>query len=74
MASRRSSPPAEVASQHAQLVSIVRAYAVALERAARVALRPRSRLHVSAMLIAATTAASSGFASTVAAIDAALDG
>jgi hypothetical protein len=65
-------PPAEVRSEHAQLVTIVRAYAVALERAARVALRPRGRVRGGDMLISATTVASSAFASTVAAIEAAL--
>ncbi len=67
-------PPAEVVSQHAQLVSIVHAYEVALQRAARAAVRPRGPLHASDMLVSATTLASSQFASTVAAIDAALGG
>jgi hypothetical protein len=67
-------PPAEVASQHARLESIVHAYEVALQRAARAAVRPRGRLHASNMLVSATTVASSEFASTVSAIDAALGG
>jgi hypothetical protein len=65
-------PPAEVASAHARLVSIVRAYAVALERAGHVAVGPRGELRAGNMLISATTTASSAFASTVAMIDAAL--
>jgi hypothetical protein len=65
-------PPAGVRSEHARLAAIVRAYEVALERAARVALRPRGRPRGGDMLISATTAASSAFASTVAAIEASL--
>jgi len=65
-------PPPEVASHHARLVSIVRAYELALGRAARVAVRPGGELRAGNMLISATTAASSAFASTVAAINAKL--
>jgi hypothetical protein len=67
-------PPTEVASQHARLVLIVRAYADRMEGAARVAGRPGGGLRAGNMLISATTAASSSFASTVATIDATLRG
>jgi hypothetical protein len=67
-------PPDAVASQHAQLVSIVRGYAVAMERAARIVGRPGGELRAGNMLISATAAATSAFASTVSTIDATLRG
>lgn len=65
-------PPSSVAAQHAQLVSIVRTYAVRLAAAQRVALTPGGELRAVNMLINATTAASTAFGSTVNQIDAAL--
>jgi hypothetical protein len=65
-------PPAQVAPAHAQLVSIVRAYAVALGAAARLAVTPRGELRAANMLISATTTASQAFGSTVTQINAAL--
>jgi hypothetical protein len=59
------SPPASVASQHAQLVSIMRAYANQLNTAARTATTPRGQLRAANMLIGATAAASSRFSATV---------
>ena len=59
------SPPSSVASQHAQLVSIMRAYANQLDTAARTATTPRGRLRAANMLISGTAAASSQFSSTV---------
>jgi hypothetical protein len=59
------SPPPDVASQHAQLVSIMRAYADRLGAAARTAGQPGAQLRAANMLISATTAASSAFSSTV---------
>jgi hypothetical protein len=65
-------PPGQVAPAHAQLVSIVRAYAVALGAAARLAVRPGGELRAANMLISATTTASQAFSSTVTQINAAL--
>src|SRR5690242_17195847 len=66
------SPPSEVASQHAQLVSIMRTYAARLDAAASTAVKPGGQLRAANMLISATTAASSAFSSTVSQISAAL--
>jgi hypothetical protein len=66
------SPPSSVASQHAQLVSIMRAYAAQLDTAARTATTPRGQLRAANMLISATVAASSQFSSTVKRISTAL--
>jgi hypothetical protein len=66
------SPPAEVASQHAQLVSIMQTYADRLAAAAGTAPKPRGQLRAANMLISATTAASSAFSSTVSQISRAL--
>jgi len=66
------SPPSSVAAQHAQLVSIVRAYADRLEAAAHTAGRPGAKLRAANMLISATTTASDAFSSTVNQINAAL--
>ena len=66
------SPPSSVASQHAQLVSIMRAYAAQLDTAARTATTPRGQLRAANMLISATAAASSQFSSTVKQISSAL--
>jgi hypothetical protein len=66
------SPPSEVASQHAQLVSIIRTYAARLDAAASTAAKPGGQLRAANMLISATTAASSAFSSTVSQISAAL--
>jgi hypothetical protein len=66
------SPPPEVASQHAQLVSIMGAYADRLGAAARTARKPGAQLRAANMLISATTAASSAFSSTVNEISSAL--
>jgi hypothetical protein len=66
------SPPAEVASQHAQLVSIMQTYADRLAAAAGTAPKPRGQLRAANMLISATTAASSAFSSTVSQISSAL--
>jgi hypothetical protein len=66
------SPPSEVASQHAQLVSIIRTYAARLDAAAHTAVKPGGQLRAANMLISATTAASSAFSSTVSQISAAL--
>jgi hypothetical protein len=59
------SPPSSVAAQHAQLVSIMRAYADRLRAAARTARRPGAQLRAANMLISATTTASEAFSSTV---------
>ena len=69
---QRISPPPSVAAQHAQLVAIMRAYAVRLGAAAHTALTPGGRLRAANMLISATTAASSAFSSTVSQISNAL--
>jgi hypothetical protein len=66
------SPPPEVASQHAQLVSIMTTYADRLDAAARTAVKPGGQLRAANMLISATTAASSAFSSTVSQISSAL--
>ena len=66
------SPPAGVASQHAQLVSIMRTYADRLAAAAGTAVKPGGQLRAANMLISATTAASSAFSSTVSQISSAL--
>jgi hypothetical protein len=66
------SPPSSVAAQHAQLVSIMRAYADRLGAAARTARRPGAQLRAANMLISATTTASEAFSSTVNQINAAL--
>lgn len=66
------SPPAEVASQHAQLVSIMQTYAARLAAAAGTATKPGGQLRAANMLISATTAASSAFSSTVSQISSAL--
>jgi hypothetical protein len=66
------SPPSEVASQHARLVSIIRTYAARLDAAASTAAKPDGQLRAANMLISATTAASSAFSSTVSQISAAL--
>ena len=66
------SPPAEVASQHAQLVSIMQTYADRLGAAARIARQPGAQVRAANMLISATTAASSAFSSTVSQISSAL--
>jgi hypothetical protein len=66
------SPPAEVASQHAQLVAIMRTYADRLAAAAGTAVKPGGQLRAAKMLISATTAASSAFSSTVSQISSAL--
>ena len=50
------SPPAQVASQHAQLVSIMRTYADRLAAAAGTAAKPGGQLRTANMLIRATTA------------------
>ena len=66
------SPPSEVASQHAQLVSIMHTYADRLGAAASTAVKPGGQLRAANMLISATTAASSAFSSTVNQISSAL--
>ena len=66
------SPPQAVASQHAQLVSIMRTYAARLDAAAGTATKPGGQLRAANMLISATTAASSAFSSTVGQISSAL--
>jgi hypothetical protein len=66
------SPPSQVASQHAQLVSIMRTYADRLGAAASTAVKPGGQLRAANMLISATTAASSAFSSTVSQISSAL--
>jgi hypothetical protein len=66
------SPPSSVAAQHAQLVSIMRAYADRLRAAAHTAGRPGAQLRAANMLISATTTASEGFSSTVNQINAAV--
>jgi hypothetical protein len=66
------SPPASVASQHAQLVSTVQTYAVRLAAAQHVSTTRGGELRAIRMLISATTAASSAFGSTVNQINAAL--
>jgi hypothetical protein len=66
------SPPAQVASQHAQLVSIMQTYADRLAAAAGTAVKPGGQLRAANMLISATTAASSAFSSTVSQISSAL--
>jgi hypothetical protein len=66
------SPPSAVAAQHAQLVSIMRAYADRLGAAAGTARRPGAQLRAANMLISATTTASQAFSSTVNQINAAL--
>lgn len=66
------SPPSAVAAQHAQLVSIMRAYADRLGAAAATARRPGAQLRAANMLISATTTASQAFSSTVNQINAAL--
>jgi hypothetical protein len=66
------SPPPTVAAQHAQLVSIMRAYANRLGAAARTAGKPGGQLRAANMLINATTAASSAFSSTVSQVNSAL--
>jgi len=66
------SPPPQVASQHAQLVSIMRTYAERLAAAAGTAVKPGGQLRAANMLISATTAASSAFSSTVRQISSAL--
>ena len=65
-------PPAAVADEHAQLVSIVRAYRVALGRAAREAVTRDGELRAGDMLLSATTDASSKFTATVSGIHAKL--
>ena len=52
------SPPAQVASQHAQLVAIMGTYADRLAAAAGTAVKPGGQLRAANMLIGATTAAS----------------
>jgi hypothetical protein len=69
---QRISPPPEVASQHAQLVSIMQTYADRLGAAASTAVKPGGQLRAANMLISATTAASSAFSSTVSQISSAL--
>jgi hypothetical protein len=69
---RGTSPPADVASQHAQLVSIMQTYADRLGAAASTAAKPGGQLRAANMLISATTAASSAFSSTVSQISSAL--
>lgn len=66
------SPPSAVAAQHAQLVSIMRAYADRLGAAAGTARRSGAQLRAANMLISATTTASQAFSSTVNQINAAL--
>jgi hypothetical protein len=66
------SPPPEVASQHAQLVSIMGTYTDRLAAAAGTAVKPGGQLRAANMLISATTAASSAFSSTVSQISSAL--
>src|SRR6478672_8137002 len=66
------SPPPQVASQHAQLVSIMRTYAERLAAAAGTAVKPGGQLRAANMLISATTAASTAFSSTVSQISSAL--
>jgi hypothetical protein len=66
------SPPPEVASQHAQLVSIMGSYADRLDAATRTAVKPGGQLRAANMLISATAAASSQFSSTVSQISSAL--
>jgi hypothetical protein len=66
------SPPAQVASQHAQLVSIMQTYADRLAAAGGTAVKPGGQLRAANMLISATTAASSAFSSTVSQISSAL--
>jgi len=66
------SPPAQVASQHAQLVAIMGTYADRLAAAAGTAVKPGGQLRAANMLISATTAASSAFSSTVSQISSAL--
>ena len=69
---QRISPPPDVASQHAQLVSIMQTYADRLGAAASTAVKPGGQLRAANMLISATTAASSAFSSTVSQISSAL--
>jgi hypothetical protein len=64
--------PSQVASQHAQLVSIMRTYADRLGAAASTAVKPGGQLRAANMLIGATTAASAAFSSTVNQISSAL--
>jgi hypothetical protein len=66
------SPPSSVASQHAQLVSIMGAYADRLGAAARTAATPGGQLRAANMLISATATASSAFSSTVSQISSVL--
>ncbi|HET7050061.1 MAG TPA: hypothetical protein VFI54_17485 [Solirubrobacteraceae bacterium] len=66
------SPPVQVASQHAQLVSIMQTYADRLAAAAGTAVKPGGQLRAANMLISATTAASQAFSSTVSQISSAL--
>ena len=69
---QRISPPPAVASQHAQLVSIMQTYADRLDAAASTAIKPGGQLRAANMLISATAAASSAFSSTVSQISSAL--
>jgi hypothetical protein len=61
--------PPSVGSQHARLVSIVRAYHSQLTQAARVAVRPGGELRAERLLIFATDAVSRTFSATVAKIN-----
>jgi hypothetical protein len=58
-------PPAAVASDHAQLVSVVRAYAGQLRRAAGLARRRGGRVQAGSLLVSATGRASSAFSATL---------
>jgi hypothetical protein len=69
---QRISPPPSVAAQHAQLASIMRAYADRLGDAARTAGKPGAQVRAANMLISATTTASSAFSLTVSQISNAL--
>ena len=66
--------PASVASEHAHLVAIIRSYAAALDRAARIAVTSDGEPRAGRLLIAATNQASRAFTSTIASIDSTLGG
>ncbi|MBV9716714.1 MAG: hypothetical protein JOZ64_15140 [Solirubrobacterales bacterium] len=65
-------PPSAVAAQHARLVEITGVYALALDRAARIAVTPGGGRTASYILTAATNTASRMFTATIAEIDSTL--
>jgi hypothetical protein len=65
-------PPANVAGDHARLVTITHAYAAQLRRAARIALAPGGERLAGTLLIRATDQASQSFTITTTAIDSTL--